>query len=59
MENKTYGYGKEGRMINRQFRLAGKLDKAEEMGKMRKATRLRKRLNRISRKIDKYQEPEM
>lgn len=59
MENKTYGYGKEGRMVNKQFKTAGKLEKAEEMGKMRKATRLRKRLNKISGKIDKYQEPKM
>ena len=57
MENKTYGYGKEGRLINRQFKVAGELDKATERGKLRKASRLRKRLNKIGQKVNKYMDP--
>lgn len=54
MENKRFGYGKEGRLINKQFKLAAKLAKAEDKDKKKKASKLRKRLTKIGQKLSMY-----
>jgi hypothetical protein len=56
MENKKSGYGKEGRLIGKQFKLASKLAKAEDEDKNKKASKLRKRLNKIGQKLSMYED---